>query len=64
MYQMLSQVNQNQGDYMGLLKQTIGNYTPEQLQNYYSIAQQMGFPKEVLSEVQNQMGIDTKNKEN
>lgn len=59
MFQMLNQVNQNQGDYMGLLKQTIGNYTPEQLQNYYSIAQQMGFPKEVLSEVQNQLGIDT-----
>ncbi len=60
MFQMLSQVNQNQGDYMGLLKQTIGNYTPQQMQNYYSIAQQMGFPKEVLSEVQNQLGIDTK----
>lgn len=59
MFQMLNQVSQNQGDYMGLLKQTIGNYTPEQLQNYYSIAQQMGFPKEVLSEVQNQMGINT-----
>ena len=59
MFQMLSQVSQNQGDYMGLLKQTIGNYTPQQLQNYYSIAQQMGFPKEILSEVQNQMGINT-----
>ena len=59
MFQMLNQVSQNQGDYMGLLKQTIGNYTPEQLQNYYSVAQQMGFPKEVLSEVQNQMGINT-----
>lgn len=58
MFQMLNQVSQNRGDYMGLLKQTIGNYTPEQLQNYYSVAQQMGFPKEVLSEVQNQMGIN------
>lgn len=59
MFQMLNQVSQNQGDYMGLLKQTIGNYTPQQLQNYYSIAQQMGFPNEVLIEVQNQMGINT-----
>ena len=60
MFQMLNQVNQNQGDYMGLLKQTIGNYTPQQMQNYYSIAQQMGFPNEVLSAVQNQLGIDVK----
>ena len=60
MFQMLNQVNQNQGNAMGLLKQTIGNYSQEQLQNYYSIAQQMGFPKEVLSAVQNEMGINSK----
>lgn len=60
MFQMLNQVNQNQGNAMGLLKQTIGNYNPEQLQNYYKIAQQMGFPNEVLSEVQNQLNISTK----
>lgn len=60
MFQMLNQVNQNQGNAMGLLKQTIGNYSPEQLQNYYKIAQQMGFPNEVLSEVQNQLNISTK----
>ena len=59
MYQMLEQANKNQNNPMGLLKQVIGNYTPQQLQNYYNIAQQMGFPTEVLSEVQNQMGIDT-----
>lgn len=61
MFQMLNQVNQNQGNAMGLLKQTIGDYSPEQLQNYYKIAQQMGFPNEVLSEVQNQLNINTKN---
>ena len=61
MFQMLNQVNQNQGNAMGLLKQTIGNYSPEQMQNYYKVAQQMGFPNEVLSEVQNQLNINTKN---
>ncbi len=61
MFQMLNQVNQNQGNAMGLLKQTIGNYTPEQMQNYYKTAQQLGFPNEVLSEVQNQLNINTKN---
>lgn len=61
MFQMLNQVNQNQGNAMGLLKQTIGDYSPEQLQNYYKVAQQMGFPNEVLSEVQNQLNINTKN---
>lgn len=61
MYQMLNLVSKNQGNAMGLLKQVIGNYSPQQLQNYYSIAQQMGFPNEVLSEVQNQMGINVEN---
>lgn len=59
MYQMLEQVSQNQSNPMNLLKQVTANYTPEQMQNFYRVAQYMGFPNEVLSEVQNQMGINT-----
>jgi len=60
MFQMLEQVNKNQGNMIGLLKQTIGNYTPEQMQNFYKTAQQMGFPNEILSQVQNELGINSK----
>ena len=60
MFQFLEQARQNQSSPMDLLKQVTGNYTPQQLQNFYITAQRMGFPNDVLSEVQNQLGIDTK----
>lgn len=40
---------------MDLLKQVVGGYTPEQLQNFYTAAQKMGVPNDVLSQVQNQL---------
>jgi len=55
MFQMLEQVKQNQSNPLDLLKQVTGNYTPQQLQNFYATAQNMGFPQEVLTEIQNQM---------
>lgn len=55
MFQVIQQASQNQSNPMGLLKQVTGNYTPEQMQNFYRMAQYMGFPNEVLSQVQNEM---------
>ncbi len=55
MFQFLEQARQNQSSPMDLLKQVTGNYTPQQLQNFYITAQRMGFPDEVLTEIQNQM---------
>jgi len=55
MFQFLEQARVNQSNPMELLKQVIGNYTPEQLKNYYMTAQKLGFPNEILTEIQNQM---------
>lgn len=55
MFQMLEQANQSQGNPMDLLKQVTGNYTPQQMQNFYMVAQNMGFPNEILTEIQSQM---------
>lgn len=55
MFQFLEQARQNQSSPMDLLKQVTGNYTPQQLQNFYITAQRMGFPDDVLTEIQNQM---------
>ena len=55
MYQIIEQANQNQSNPMDLLKQVTGNYSPEQMKNFYMVAQNMGFPNEVLTEIQNQM---------
>jgi hypothetical protein len=55
MFQFLEQARQNQSSPIYLLKQVTGNYTPQQLQNFYITAQRMGFPDDVLTEIQNQM---------
>lgn len=55
MFQLLDQVSKNQGNFMDLLKQVIGNYSPEKMQNFYNVAQAMGFPNDVLNEIQNNM---------
>ena len=55
MFQFLEQARQNQSNPMDLLKQITGNYSPQQLQNFYITAQRIGFPNEVLTEIQNQM---------
>lgn len=55
MYQILEQLRQGQGNPIDLLKQVTSNYTPEKMQNFYSVAQQMGFPNEFLTQIQNQI---------
>lgn len=55
MYQMLEQVKQGQGNPINLLKQITNNYTPEQMQNFYGIAQQIGFPNEFLMQIQSEI---------
>lgn len=55
MFQIIEQANRNQSNLMDLLKQVTGNYSSEQMKNFYMVAQQMGFPNEVLGEIQKQM---------
>ncbi len=52
MYQMISQ---NQNNPMDLLKNTIGNYSPEQKEKFFNQAKMMGFPDNVLQEIQKQL---------
>ena len=54
-YQVIQQMIQNNGNPMDLLKQVVGGYSPEQLQNFYTTAQKIGFPNDVLSQIQNQL---------
>ena len=57
MYQMLSQGKINPID---ILKKMTNNATPEQMQNLFTRAQNMGFPNEVLTKIQSEIGIDSK----
>jgi len=55
MFQVIEQASQNQSNFIDLLKQVTSNYTPEQMRNFYSYAQMMGCPNDVLSEIQKQI---------
>ena len=53
MYQLLNQAKQNNVNPNDLFRQLTQNYTPQQMQNLFSNAQQMGFPNEILQQLQN-----------
>lgn len=55
MFQIIEQASQNQNNPMDLLKQVTGNYTPEQMKNFYSTAQMIGCPNDVLKQIQSEL---------
>lgn len=52
-YNMVNQLMQSGGDPNALLKQVIGNTTPEQRQQILNTAKSYGAPNDVLSKIQN-----------
>jgi len=57
-YQMINSLMQNGGNPMGLLQQILGGKTSNQINNFFNQAKSMGFPDELLQQVQN--GIKSK----
>jgi hypothetical protein len=55
---MFEQAKQNQSNPMGLIQQITSNFTPQQSEQFFQQARQMGFSEEILNQVQN--GINTK----
>ena len=53
MFQIVEQAQKNNADPMELFKQVTNGYSPEQMQNLMSQARNMGFPEEVLKQIQN-----------
>lgn len=53
MYQQLSQLQRNNANPEELIKQTINNATPQQIQYVLSQAKQLGVPDNVLAQIQN-----------
>ena len=58
MYQMVSQGMQNNINPMDMFRQVTGNFNSQQMNSLMQQAKNMGFPEEVLNEVQN--GVNTK----
>lgn len=53
--QMYQMINQRKNNPVELLKDTIGRYTPEQREAFFNQAKMMGFPDNVLQEIQKQL---------
>ena len=52
-YQFANQLMQNGGNPEGVLKQMLGNMSPEQKQNILNQAKSYNCPNEILSRIQN-----------
>ena len=59
MFQIVNQARNSNGNPMDLFKQVTNGYSPEQMNNLFARAKQMGVPDDVLKQLQNN-GIDTK----
>lgn len=57
-YQMINNLMNSGGNPMVLLKQILGNKTPEQLNSFFSQAKSMGYSDDFLVQIQN--GINSK----
>lgn len=58
MYQFLEQARKNNSNPMEIFKQITNNYQPEQLNNLFERAKQLGVPEEYINQVKD--GINTK----
>lgn len=58
MFQLVEQARVNQNNPMELFKQVTSKYTPEQMTNFYSQAEKMGFSKDLINQVKE--GINAK----
>ena len=57
MFQLVEQARQSQNNPIELFKQITSKYTPEQMNSFYSQAEQIGFSKELIEQVKK--GINT-----
>jgi len=58
MFQIINQARKNNNDPLGMFKEITKNYKPEQLDNLYNRAVQIGVPQEYIDQVKN--GINAK----
>ena len=52
-FQVVNDLLKNNGNPEGLVKQIIGNFSPEQMEGLLKQAKQYGCPESILSKVQN-----------
>jgi len=57
MFQMIEQAQRNQRNPMEMFKQITNKYSPEQMNNFYSQIERMGFSPDLIKQVK---GINTK----
>lgn len=58
-FQVINQARNNGNNPMDLFKQVTNGYTPEQMNNLFAKAKQLGVPDNLINQLQNN-GINTK----
>ncbi len=58
MFQMVSQARQNQNNPIEMFKEITSKYTPEQMENFYTQAEKMGFSSDLIESLKD--SINTK----
>ena len=58
MFQMVNQARQNQNNPIEMFKEITNKYTPEQMENFYTQAEKMGFSSDLIENLKN--SINTK----
>lgn len=51
MFQMVEQARQNQNNPVEMFKQVTRNYTPQQMDNFFSQAKNMGFSDDLINQI-------------
>lgn len=57
MFQAVNQLRQNNGNPIELFKQVTNKYSPEQMNNLFNRAKQMGVPENILNNLKNDINI-------
>ena len=51
MFQMVEQARQNQNNPVEIFKQVTRNYTPQQMDNFFNQAKNMGFSDDLINQI-------------
>lgn len=60
MFRVVEQARNNNSNPIDLFKQVTSGYSPEQMNNLFNRAKQIGVPDDVLQQLQNNNDVNTK----
>ena len=59
MFQVINQARENKKNPMEMFREITSKYTPEQMDSFYSQAEKMGIPIELIEQVKSESQVST-----